>query len=252
MRRDLLLAIRDFAPGALAEDELAGLMHYLFGDRIAQKAELMRQVGAGVHVGTLEWLELDTGPGKEVATAELGAHAQSGTRASVKAARPEFTEPKARRRLWPYLLLVVLVLAAGAFGFLFAFPQWPARTRHRAAAPPAQARPAQAPRPTPSDAPATIVVHTETIPNGASVFIDGELRGTTPFQLGLPRGDRALDVRFSLDGYRDATEHITPDVNQRVRVQLVRGPHPRRIVRTPRPTPVAPPPHPRPGFYRFD
>ncbi len=256
MRRELQVVARDLAPAAIPEDELASSMRELFAERIAQKAELSRRVGDGVNVGTLEWLEGDTdGQGFAVDTADLDS---SGTRSSARvepepAAAP--VEPRSSRL--PLVLGGALALAAAiGLGVTLALvpsgdepaaPEPRAGTEPAPAAAPATAPIAEPPPPAPA---ATVSVDLDSTPSGARVRIGGEERGHTPITLALPRGEEQLELTFDLEGYDPITESITPDVDQRVRVLLVRAPAAPRARRPARPAPA--PTKRSGGFYRFD
>jgi eukaryotic-like serine/threonine-protein kinase len=267
MRRDLSLAIRDLSPAMMPEDDLASLMHQLFADRIAQKSDLLQKVGAGVNVGTLEWLELDTDAGVELSTNDLGTDLdaqspmQSGTRASQRSKPPPGFLPAPKTSRTKPLLLGLGLAFALIFGLAIGTAVVIGTDDEAEAPAPRVARVPDAPPsigelPRDALAPPTITTVTldiESTPPGARVLVDGTERGVTPLALALPHSERAIEVTLALDGYRDVVEQITPDVNQRVRLSLVRGPAGRRPPRGRPQNPENPGPEKqRPGFYRFD
>ncbi len=79
---------------------------------------------------------------------------------------------------------------------------------------------------------ATLAVTSE--PSGASVFLDGELVGTTPFELPVGAGSRKL--RIELDGYIEQERDTTLVAGERVDLEL-----------SLQPVPVAPPPEIEPA-----
>jgi serine/threonine-protein kinase len=105
--------------------------------------------------------------------------------------------------------------------------------------PPAPAQPA-APPPVTTTAieakPAkTVRVSVDSRPEGATVTIDGEETGKTPYAGELDRRDTPVEIKLALAGYVPVTKKVNPSDNVALSLSLVRA---RRVGA--RPTPVAP------------
>ena len=74
----------------------------------------------------------------------------------------------------------------------------------------------------------TVSVHVESVPSDAEVRLDGQLRGTTPLELTLPRGSAVQSLVVARAGYRELSETLVPDTDQRLRLVLEARPQPRR------------------------
>jgi serine/threonine-protein kinase len=70
MRRDLLAALRTIHPAGSPDEELGGVMQRLFGDRIAEKKEMLRRVQAGTNIGEIPSVETDASVEIPIAYAE--------------------------------------------------------------------------------------------------------------------------------------------------------------------------------------
>jgi hypothetical protein len=90
------------------------------------------------------------------------------------------------------------------------------------AAPKAAAAPAGAPGPTlptpggPSgeiQVPPAVHVRIDSTPRGSQVVLDGRRIGTTPFEIDLPRGDRARIFTLRRAGFQDAQLDVRGDVD---------------------------------------
>jgi hypothetical protein len=90
-------------------------------------------------------------------------------------------------------------------------------------------------------APAPVHIALDSVPSGAEVRIEGQLRGTTPLSLELAPSATGADLVLTRRGFLTVTEHVALDVDQRLRVALVRAPATAR-----RPAAADP------GFERFD
>ncbi len=75
----------------------------------------------------------------------------------------------------------------------------PSQPPDRPAPTPQVEPPHPAPTP-PTPAPTTVRVHIDTTPAGATVEVDGETRGRTPFNLELPQGSSAVEVTLRARG----------------------------------------------------
>jgi hypothetical protein len=228
MRRDLASAIHALGPSMVPEDMLAELMPQLFAERIEQKQEMLRRVKTGSALTSIPALEVG----------------------SQKAAVVH--EPRSAGRIVRNvaLLLLALLLSAGlGVGAWFALPYLesprttpPARTAGVTEAVPQQITASMSER--------TVVIHIETLPPGVLVSTGGVERGTTPLDLRLDRGSEPVELVLEHTGYVRHTELVTPDVEQRFRLTLVRERDRRPDMRPDRPQPPA-------GmmeeeFFRFD
>jgi serine/threonine-protein kinase len=202
MRRDLLVLSQQLGGPALPDEALAQLMRDLFSDRIEEKRELLGRLRSGSSIISLPAAEADTGIELPTAT-EVDAGAPT-----------EVAEPRRRRRwLW-----AVGILALGAAGALQA-------TRSRPPLPPqAAAARVEVPRPASAPRPARVSLLVESVPSGARLVVDGEPRGATPATLTLAPRTTPLALRLELPGYRVLEEQLVPDVDQRLRLVLVRAP----------------------------
>jgi hypothetical protein len=89
---------------------------------------------------------------------------------------------------------------------------------------------------------ASVTLRIESVPSGASVSL-GEHEGTTPLDLQVPRGDTPVEISLVLPGYHPLTEKVLPNVDQRLRLVMIRRPSQGR--------PAKPPPTAS-GYRRFD
>ena len=218
MRRDLVAAIRGMAGTerrASEEEALAGLMTRLFEDRMREKREMMGWARSGSSVDRIPVAEVDAQVELPDVPRLPGVAALLQGTGSVAAA----PAPVRRRRLATGVAVIALVAAAvGGGAWLLrggaptpVAPQAPAEPVAKALAPPA----AEAPPPQP---PAMVVV--ESVPPGAEVRVDGEVRGTAPCTIAVARGRAALVVEVLRDGFRPVTERVVPDADQKLVIHL--------------------------------
>ena len=107
---------------------------------------------------------------------------------------------------------------------------------------PAPPPPAPAVAAPPSPPPATPAAHRsirltiDSIPQGASVTIDGETRGKTPYAGEIERSDTPVEIKLTLAGYLTVTRKIALDDNVVLAISLEPAPRaPARPVRPPDP-----------------
>lgn len=67
---------------------------------------------------------------------------------------------------------------------------------------------------------ATVSISFESTPTGASVVVDDVTLGVTPCTISLPRSATRRDVEVRKPGWQTIVEHVTPDVDQRLRVAM--------------------------------
>ena len=64
------------------------------------------------------------------------------------------------------------------------------------------------------------MVDVVTVPKGAQVRLAGELRGSTPIQLALPRSSSGVELKLSLPGYRSVRTRWKPDKGALIKLVL--------------------------------
>jgi serine/threonine-protein kinase len=257
MRRDLVGAMRSLGLDDVPEDALGDYLRELFGDRIAEKRELLRRLGAGSEITDVPSPEADSSI--ELPTADTGGSHPSDTpfSAEVEVIAPPAIRMEPRR--WPWLALGAGVLfgaVVGAIlgtsgggdsveteGHLAAATGVVAPKERSAGAPePAEAdtpepieadrRDADEPGPVPDPEPANVRIRVTSVPPLARIRVDGVERGTTPFALTFPRSDTPVSLELSRPGYETWTTELVPDGNERVSATLARTePEPRRTHR---------------------
>ncbi|MEW6369024.1 MAG: TonB family protein [Acidobacteriota bacterium] len=118
-------------------------------------------------------------------------------------AAPE-RRPASYSRLFVLAVVLVLLVGVGVLGYWVFSRQQPSPAPQPA--PPPQTQPAQVqPQPATPVQPAVGTLELHTTPEGASVFVNGEMRGATPLTLSsLPFG--TYNLRFELKGYDLAEE----------------------------------------------
>lgn len=65
-----------------------------------------------------------------------------------------------------------------------------------------------------------VKLHVESTPPAAKLEADGDIRCTTPCDLKIPRGQAAITIRISREGYLPYNDTVRPDVDRRLLVQL--------------------------------
>jgi hypothetical protein len=73
--------------------------------------------------------------------------------------------------------------------------------------------------PGPPKQPEVVNVKITGAPEGAEVYAGGKLVGVVP-DVQLPRGETPLLLTFQLEGWRPATQKVTPDKDQQVKVAM--------------------------------
>ena len=252
MRRDLVGAMRSLGLEDVPEDALGDYLRELFGDRIAEKREMLRRLGAGSEITDVPSPEADSSI--ELPTADTTGSRPSDTPFSAEAEvipPPALSQPKQR---WPWLALGAGILFGAIAGAILgtgggapssedtsaaAAPVEPT-PRPEPAAPEPQHLPSAQPRepsqserdPTPAPEPPEVQIRVTSVPPRARVRIDGTERGSTPFTLSFPHSDTPVTLELSLSGYETWTTELVPDGNERVSATLERvEPTPRRAHR---------------------
>jgi len=207
MRRDLLGCMRELGATPEPAEELAELMRAAFADRISEKAELLRRVGAGSAPTRIPVNDAD--PSVELRDITEMA---SSVRSNETGERP-----KARRRLLaPGLALFALLAAAAGWKFGLARSTESSRptpdpSAVAVTAPLASATPPAAPPVAPAPAATSVELSVSTKPAGAKVLLDGKLEGATPLVLALPPSTSSVKLEVRRDGFETVEKQIQLD-----------------------------------------
>jgi serine/threonine protein kinase len=278
MRRALAEATSAIDGPAVPEEALAGLMRRLFPDRIEEKSAMLQRVRSGSSLTAIPAADIDIDIELPSIVGELVADgAGPRTEAATPAAK---TRRWVQSRAWAAVTAILALVTAVALWLSFGqgpvdgeagdgrgsvASAAPATTPPpRASNPPSEPElPATAAaeagvQPEPTTAPPErVTVRVQSSPSGAEVVLAGELRGTTPLELDLDRGDDPLGLRVTR-GRLEHTTQVVPDRDRDVELILAR-PSPRRRGRArsrrraPEPTDMETDPSPpSDDFARFD
>ncbi len=234
MRRDLLEIARDMPSPVEA---LAERMRRLFPDRIAEKDDMLRRVGAGDELSHVP--QGDTDEQVEVPIAPEG-----GTLIETD---PRLASQAARR--WRRTAAIAI---GAAIGFILLFSIVIVRLTQK---PESAALAANAATPANEITNDEVVVHIETKPPGARVVVGGHDKGESPLELRLAKGTEAIPIELRRQGYTTVAQQLVPDSDQKLVVGLtpvpVRGRPAARPVTKSAPA-SAPTTSGSAGFRRFD
>jgi serine/threonine-protein kinase len=215
MRRDLGAVLRDLH-AETPEDDLARLMERIFADRIEEKTEMLRGVGAPSGVSRLVAAEADAG-------FELPSIDTSATNTTTVIDTPGRRGPPAR-------IALAGVIVCSALGLAYAW-----RLTHAPvppAAPVVEHATVSAPSSPPPDGSArTVSLYVESS-TGTRVSIDGRDIGPTPLEMRIPLSETPVRLELRKDGYVTLVESVVPNVDLRLRLPLSPSP---RVVRPARP-----------------
>lgn len=230
MRRDLLEVSRELNGDKIPEESLARVMHKLFVDRIEQKHSLLSRIRAGNDVTTVPAAEVDSSV--ELPAAGFSEDLQSSSAVSIHST--SLAVARSRPKAIYGIVAAALVMGVGLFAGGLAWEQHSAAQAAHAAADAAQA-PAPPNAPTPAEPaippappaePDKVSVALESQPPGARVYLNGRPRGETPVRLNLERSSKPLELAVKLDGYVPHSERVTPDVDQKLRLVMLKSPAP--------------------------
>ncbi len=202
MRSELLAVARKLGAGDEPAAALSALMRDAFLDRIQEKEEMLRRVGAGSAPKHIPANDADSG----VELPNITDWASSAK--SSAAAGP------GRRATRILVLAVALAAIAGVVALVL--------SKRQAALAPSEgvaATPAELPSPsevksttsTPRSSPQSIVLSIASRPSGATVFLNGEDRGSTPRNLEVPRSDKQVTLRIERPGFQPLEKQVVPD-----------------------------------------
>jgi serine/threonine-protein kinase len=267
LRRELMAVVRELMGSEEPDEALVALMQRLFSDRIAEKNAMLGRVRSGGAVGTVPTAEADSNveiPELEGMVADSavsgvasvprgpqdsgftfgGSHPGSG----VDALQLAELERKKRRAIIAAAASAAGVLFLGFLIVLLGIPSAdgvPLAKGTGALSVPVAFIPKPAPpAPPPVDGDVTIKVVSN--PTGATLLVAGVEKGKTPVEFKLPKSGEPVELTLKRDGYEDSVEKITPDENQRFRVQMSKT-KPRAAGGG-----VLVKPPPGGGFHRFD
>jgi eukaryotic-like serine/threonine-protein kinase len=267
MRKELLEIARELPSPVEA---LADRMRRLFPDRIAEKEDMLRKVGAGDELShvpageTDDTVEIPSAPDHtEVIDPRAPAHSsahgslQSPTgppfppmsHRGPAAHAPNSVPPPALTREPSAGSSAVAILAGAALAvaavfvvlvLVFRTPRQPAATTNEPADPATSSTAPLGSSP-PSGSPSAVVVHVDTKPSGARVVVAGEDRGETPLDLHVTRGAAPMSVEVRRQGYVTIAQTVTPDADQKVLIALTPVPNRGRPAARPTKQPASPP-----------
>jgi serine/threonine-protein kinase len=213
-RQSTALELRDELIAALALDggyraALAETMAELFPERIAEKRALVRHVRAGTEMPIIPAAEVDE-------NVEMPQVEPRGTQSRA-------TSMTSRGRNWFVIVMTVLIVGGGgAVAAWWYLQQQDAESQQPAAA---QPPPVAAIVPDAAlvletvDASTALTVRVESIPSGATVIVDGEERGKTPFDLELPAPQK-IALELQLAGHTSVRQDLELDRAQRLLIPL--------------------------------
>jgi serine/threonine-protein kinase len=247
MRDALIAAMHQLGLGVDPHEALASKLARLFGDRVAQKRELLDRVRTGGDLEDLLKAEVD-----EAVEVPLVSHVTATPLSAVRAPVPpsETAMIKSRRaRTTMLAALAVAVVAGAAIGVWLRMRGQSATDVPDDAAAHVEVTGVEAIEPPPA-APAptgdvvTIVV--ETNPSAIKISVAGEDRGQTPVTVKLPRGTQPVKVELRQPGYQPEVSDLVPDRDQRLYFSLTRLEHHGT------PTTSKKPPTTKQGFHKFE
>ncbi|MEJ7732676.1 MAG: serine/threonine-protein kinase [Polyangiaceae bacterium] len=248
MRRELVGIAKEVESEVLPEEVLARRMTRLFPDRIEEKRDMLRKFRAGSGITSVPPAELDEPDTTEQESASV---LRSVTDVPVE-------EAPRRSVVWRTVPWVASLAAIALTASALWLQRGPAAST--APAPPVTsvassiAAPPEAAAPTPPAAePAAthVAVHIDSTPAGATVVVDGELRGTTPLQIAVTRAAEPLELELRRDGFETLRREVIPRVDQQLYLSL--RPTARPGARSPAAATARPRPAPRPdaGYFKF-
>jgi hypothetical protein len=156
-----------------------------------------------------------------------------GTAAQLAGIRPPRRGMRVGVALW---IASGVAIAGAAVGVAAGGHQDPADRGAAARQPPPP--PTTTPPPVEANQPATVRVAIDSRPPGATVTINGERRGTTPYVGTLARRDAPVEIQLTLPGYLPATRKVADRADVALSLSLDRAPPGRAPAGAPSPTPA--------------
>lgn len=216
MRQQLLEVVHGRG-GILPEQELTKLMTELFSDRIETKREILRRVEHGGEFHEILVSEDDDESEEDLSALEVTAQTSTegpGARGLVKGASA---------RVRTIVLAVVIIAIALVLSSAYVATRDGDTSPENGTTPPtaaAAARPA-ADIVDAEDHDRSVRISFLSEPEGADVSVDGKACCRTPGEIMVGRSERPITIRFELEGYESHEEVATPDVEQRISVNLI-------------------------------
>jgi len=240
VRRDLMGVVRELMGTNDPEESLAALMQRLFADRVGEKREMLKRVRSGSVIGSVPSAEADvsvdipemqglerlnetTGGGSDPRSLLESGFTVGSSQAGSGIDSTRARQASARRRT---AALVAVAFALFGLVAVLLIVWWTVPRSNGVALDPGTRalKPPDRVLPKPSAvAGGEVVIRVVSDPDGALVFLAGEERGKTPFDLKLPKGSEGVELTLKRDGYEDTVEKVVPDQNQRLRVALSRA-----------------------------
>jgi serine/threonine protein kinase len=192
--------------------------------RTAVRALEQACVAAGLATAT-QW-EVHTGP---IAIPTQAIRVASAGSMSSKSGNPigDVSVPHKRssKAAWIAGGLAIALVAGVALLATRGKEPAPSPPTHHEMAPPAPA-PTRVPQKV--EAPQTVIIVIEGVPEGTEVFAGGMTVGAAPGPVQLPRDSSAMVLTFKADGYLAASREVTPDRDQTLDVALKKKPGAKR------------------------
>ena len=246
MREDLIAAMQELGLEGDPHEALASKLARLFGDRVAEKRELLQRVREGGDLGELLKAEVDEG-----IDVPLVSHISATPLSDVRGPSQHDTRPvtgrpsRHRARNSVLAVLAAAVLAGAAIGFWLRLRDHGANAASRTIdAGPQIEYDVTAVETPPKDEIVTISI--DSTPSGSTVLLDGELRGTTPLDLRVKKGGEPHALELRASSYQPMTQQIVPDKDQKLVLALL--PATKRVPAKH----SKQPPQQGSGFHRFD
>jgi len=245
MRDDLVAAMQELGLEGDPHEALASKLARLFGDRVAEKRELLARVREGGDLGELLKAEVDEGIDVPLVS-HVSATPLSAVRPPTAGIESRGPTKVGHKRSGNWLVLGVLgfaIVAGAVIGYFLRHKPPPVEAPAAAKVAPADAAPVR------ED---DVAISIDTTPPGSQISVDGEVRGVTPLEVRTKRGTTAIKIELRAAGYEPQVQDIVPDRDQKLVVVLL-------------PTQVATPPgggkkphgghgpkNQGSGFHRFD
>lgn len=200
MRTDLVLAMREIDDSRDPRQALAQLMSQEFSDRIGEKREMLKKVGAG-----------GSAP-KEIPVAEADEGVDIPAVTALSATLQASLRAKRRPRRMGLVAAALVALAAVVVAIAFV-PRSVESDASRAAASGGGSGAEVAP---------LVTLEVASSPPGASVTANGQGRGKTPLALAFARGSK-VRVELTLAGHDSIERELTLDANRTLDISLTRA-----------------------------
>jgi protein kinase-like protein/PEGA domain-containing protein len=254
MREDLFKAMQTIGDVRDPHEALASKLARLFGDRMAQKREVVERVSRGGDLTSLLTPEVDEQIEVPIVSSQDVTPLSKIRRAT---SRPRSKSGRRRSRYGLALALLVSIVAGAGVGAYLRMRKPDAAKKSQdlaivplqrpvATEPPKVAAQAVEPTPVPAPVDEYIVISVDTDPDGVKVKVDGESRGATPIDVRVKRGETPLKVELAQTGFDTHELDVIPDRDQRLYFALMKQQKKIVPVRTPPKT------ERKPGFRRFD